>query len=343
MSKIFISHSSNDKDFAIILATDLKKLGHTVWFDEWSIGVGDCIITKIEEGISRSDYLIIVLSRNSVKSNWVEKEWKIKFWDEIRENKVKVLPALIQRCSIPPMLKSKKYANFIHDYKVGLQELVRSIDSNTKNKYRKILNRSPIGDSFKIPEQCDFIVSTDYGKNKNQIKALNPEVGIKYMNKDLEGYIDNRRVANNIIAVLMVDIDDLTLINKRFSREVGDFVIYNTLRILNSFNQIKIAGRCGDDTYYAILIGVGVDFAFQIAEKIRISVCRSTWEKLASELYVTCSIGCAELHKDEPIRDWLVRACIGMNEAKKKGKDRVERGPRYISKSQSREVCSYFS
>ena len=37
---------------------DLRELGHEPWLDEWEIKVGDCIVTKIEEGMSNSDYVV---------------------------------------------------------------------------------------------------------------------------------------------------------------------------------------------------------------------------------------------------------------------------------------------
>lgn len=41
--RIFISHSSADKTFAKLLATDLAEAGHKPWLDEWEIKVGSSI------------------------------------------------------------------------------------------------------------------------------------------------------------------------------------------------------------------------------------------------------------------------------------------------------------
>ncbi|MFA7421929.1 MAG: TIR domain-containing protein [Melioribacteraceae bacterium] len=127
MSQLFISHSSNDKQFAKQLASDLMSYGHSVWFDEWNIKVGECIVSEIEKGIQTSDYMIIILSSHSVNSSWVEKEWKTKYWDEINNKKVLVLPTLIEKCDIPPLLKTKKYADFTKSYAVGFANLVNSL------------------------------------------------------------------------------------------------------------------------------------------------------------------------------------------------------------------------
>lgn len=112
MASVFLSHSSKDKEFVEWLANQLKELGHSVWFDKWEIGVGDCIVTEIEKGIGDCDFVVIVLSPNAVSSTWVDREWKAKYWDEIQKNKTLVLPILMEKCDIPILLKTRHYADF---------------------------------------------------------------------------------------------------------------------------------------------------------------------------------------------------------------------------------------
>lgn len=127
MAKIFISYSSNDKEFARKLVSDLFDLEHEPWLDEWEIKVGECIPSKIEHGVSEADYVVVILSPSSVKSGWVEREWKTKYWEEIEKNKTLVLPILIEDCRIPPLLKTKKYADFRENYAIGLKELTSAV------------------------------------------------------------------------------------------------------------------------------------------------------------------------------------------------------------------------
>lgn len=127
-AKIFISHSSKDKEFVRNLAEDLNALGHTPWLDEHSIRVGDCIVSKVEEGVTAADYVVVALSPNSVNSGWVEREWKTKYWDEVSARRTYVLPVLLADCEIPIFLKTKKYADFRKNYAVGLAQLSTAID-----------------------------------------------------------------------------------------------------------------------------------------------------------------------------------------------------------------------
>ena len=61
----FISHASEDKDsFVRPLAQELVDRGYKVWYDEFSLKVGDSIIQNISDGIQNSLYGILVLSKN---------------------------------------------------------------------------------------------------------------------------------------------------------------------------------------------------------------------------------------------------------------------------------------
>jgi len=129
MPKIFLSHSSNDKKFVEQLAEDLSNNGCRVWFDKWEIKIGDNIIDKINNGISESDYLALIISKSSIKSPWVNIEWTPMFIHAIEEKKAKILPILIDDCEIPLLLRPYKYADFRHpnNHEQSFEELLNSI------------------------------------------------------------------------------------------------------------------------------------------------------------------------------------------------------------------------
>lgn len=74
-STLFISHSNVDKPFVRKLVSELSKDDSlTLWIDEKEILVGDDIQKIITKGLHDTDYLVIVISENSVKSSWVHLE-----------------------------------------------------------------------------------------------------------------------------------------------------------------------------------------------------------------------------------------------------------------------------
>jgi len=127
MARIFISHSSNNKEFVRRLSEDLRALGHSPWLDEWQIKVGDCIVSSIQAGLQESDYIIVVLSPAAVASGWVEREWKDAYWTEVTAGRKIVLPVLLTDCEVPNLIRTKKYADFRSKYEIGLATLCQAI------------------------------------------------------------------------------------------------------------------------------------------------------------------------------------------------------------------------
>ncbi len=153
MSSIFLSHSHNDKDFVNKLATDLRRAGYYVWTDDAEIKVGDSLINKIREGIDRVAYFGVVLSRNSINSEWVKKEVDIAMNQEIEGKRVKVLPILLDNIDLPGFLKGKKFADFRDDilYEKSLDEIIKRLDEVPSRKTEipsdgslKIVNREKV-------------------------------------------------------------------------------------------------------------------------------------------------------------------------------------------------------
>jgi hypothetical protein len=124
MPSIFLSHTRTDKPFVEKLARDLIRLGFNVWFDKWNIKIGESITWKINEGIRENEYLGIVLSPESLNSEWVKSELGTAWIKQMKARKVFVLPILYRDCSIPLFMADRKYADFRNDYDEGLSELV---------------------------------------------------------------------------------------------------------------------------------------------------------------------------------------------------------------------------
>lgn len=126
-NRIFLSHSSYDKSIVVSIAMDLKEKGFNPWIDCFDILPGESIIEKINQGLDDAEFLLLFLSKNSVRSNWVLKEWETMLWDEIYNNKIKIIPIKLDDCEVPKILKTKKYIDFSNDYNTGFYEIVNTI------------------------------------------------------------------------------------------------------------------------------------------------------------------------------------------------------------------------
>lgn len=71
----FISHASEDKDsFVRDLARALKTGGASVWYDEFTLQVGDSLRREIERGLTNSRFGIVVLSTHFFAKEWPQLE-----------------------------------------------------------------------------------------------------------------------------------------------------------------------------------------------------------------------------------------------------------------------------
>jgi DNA modification methylase len=89
---VFISHASEDKeDFVRPLAMALGRRGFRVWYDEFTLSVGDSLARSIDDGLAQSRFGIVVLSTRFFQKEWPRRELGALVAREIEEGKI-ILP-----------------------------------------------------------------------------------------------------------------------------------------------------------------------------------------------------------------------------------------------------------
>ena len=72
---VFVSHASEDKDDVVRpLALALQSAGLRVWFDEFTLHIGDSLRQKIDRGLANSRFGVVVLSHNFFAKGWTNYE-----------------------------------------------------------------------------------------------------------------------------------------------------------------------------------------------------------------------------------------------------------------------------
>jgi hypothetical protein len=94
---LFISHSSKNKDFAQKLHDDLQSNGVRCWLDNEDIKGGRKLHEQIDEAIRSHDKLLLILSPESMASEWVKTEIAKARKREIKEGKQLLFP--VRLCS----------------------------------------------------------------------------------------------------------------------------------------------------------------------------------------------------------------------------------------------------
>jgi len=108
---VFISHSSRDKEVASWLASELRDRGLEIWIDHERIEFGESIPKAIEEGLTQSACIVVMISPAFLESNWCRTEYESLLAQEIEQDRILVVPVLIEDCDIPLLLSRKLCAD----------------------------------------------------------------------------------------------------------------------------------------------------------------------------------------------------------------------------------------
>lgn len=89
---VFVCHASEDKDsFVRPLAETLRKLGVSVWYDEFALRPGDSLSSSIDRGIAGSSFGIVVVSQAFIGKRWPEHELRGLVNRDVEDDK-KLIP-----------------------------------------------------------------------------------------------------------------------------------------------------------------------------------------------------------------------------------------------------------
>jgi hypothetical protein len=121
--KVFISYSSKDRSSASAVKEALKNENLDVWMDNDSVNPGDSISSAIMEGLTESDYFVLLISENSNQSNWVKREIATAF--ELSNTKnLSVIPVMIAKTEVPLEFRGLLFVDASRSLEDGLKTLV---------------------------------------------------------------------------------------------------------------------------------------------------------------------------------------------------------------------------
>ena len=135
--KAFLSYSHEDKDVATKIATNLRTSGIDVWFDRWEIQPGDSLVQKIfEEGLSKADAFLALISKNSINSKWVRQELDVALIKRI-EGITRIIPLILDGVQPPEHLRPLQWVDMSDDFDEALRKIQMAIF--------QVYERPPIG------------------------------------------------------------------------------------------------------------------------------------------------------------------------------------------------------
>lgn len=109
---VFVSYSRRDQAFVRMLVDRLMQSGVSVFYDEADIAIGQSLADSLHRAVQNAKYVLVVMSPDYFVSLWGKKELDLALQQEFETDRTKVIPLLVRDCEIPPLLRSKLYADF---------------------------------------------------------------------------------------------------------------------------------------------------------------------------------------------------------------------------------------
>jgi len=181
--KVFISHSRKDKLFLRKLKADLEENYISTWVDEDEMYHGDTLAEKLTEGIDETTHFVIVLTPNSIKSEWVRYELK----SAIKASN-KIIPIKFRDCEVPKEIESIIFfdlSNEIVETKGSRIEFITSGYSDFLKRFiteiRSQKYKLTTDDKTKIQEKINPYKTSS--KDNNLLQIYLKVVGFKILEK----------------------------------------------------------------------------------------------------------------------------------------------------------------
>jgi diguanylate cyclase (GGDEF)-like protein len=131
------------------------------------------------------------------------------------------------------------------------------------------------------------------------------------------------------LAIVVTDLDDFKAVNDVHGHPVGDTVLREFARVLAAtVRDADVAGRWGGEEFLLVLPGTDAAGAALLAERIRAHLAHgSLLTPEGVPVRVTASFGVAALEPGQDLETLVATADSALYEAKRGGKNRVERAP----------------
>jgi len=123
--EVFLSHSSRDRRFVLKLAQFLRSKRIRYWYSETHIVGAKQWHDEIGHSLKRCNWLIVVLTPNSVRSKWVKHELLFA----LRENQYngRIIPLLLRECRFSKLswtLSGFEFVDFTGTFEIGCRQLM---------------------------------------------------------------------------------------------------------------------------------------------------------------------------------------------------------------------------
>ena len=194
MPEVFISYASEDRASAEQLYRDLKSEGYDAWIDSQNLIAGSNWSIEIQKAIRESQYVVIVLSSNSVsKRGFIQKEIRqaLDILDEFPESETFIIPIRLEECEEGfERLKSIQRVDLFPNWGDGIARIITALkrrNLSPEGIVQPVQNSNPtarlLGDTIKLPHRTTNPVAFVAVSRESLY-----EMAISLANQDVKGF-----------------------------------------------------------------------------------------------------------------------------------------------------------
>jgi hypothetical protein len=135
--QVFVSYASVDRAAAKTIVEGLRLRNLNVWLDADELRPGDHWAESIRTAISASSYFLLLLSKHSVHSSWMDQEVDAVL-KELQSRDITFIPVLLEDCDIPPSLAMYQFFDMRSGVKENSEKLAEALTATPKIDFEKL-------------------------------------------------------------------------------------------------------------------------------------------------------------------------------------------------------------
>jgi ATP-dependent Clp endopeptidase proteolytic subunit ClpP len=219
--KLFISYAHEDKLLiARPLANALRTAGYEVWYDEFSLRVGDSLLKEVDRALLECDYGIVILSDSFFAKAWPEHELAglvtrerfdaggrrliLPVWHEVTVDEVRTYsPTIADRVAVST---SQGLQRVVEEIGRAVGPPTQTVGFNDEPELIPLPDGRPAADPVKVPELAAVAIASYYNDHPEVLRQETADRQLMQLTKetylwspDINDLIDKSLGNNNIL------------------------------------------------------------------------------------------------------------------------------------------------
>lgn len=123
-SRVFISYPMAARDLVEAIATQLRQAGLEVFYDKYSLSLGQEISSILFQAIQSSDYFVLFLDKDSCGQKWLRDELEHVLSKALYSRDISIIPVLLGKFRLPQSLALRTRFDMTRDPRRESERLV---------------------------------------------------------------------------------------------------------------------------------------------------------------------------------------------------------------------------